>query len=477
MSNVRRGSGGTAALRGSGPCCRGGIDAPHAGGYTNRNFGARFPAFPAQGRFLMLDLKLLQKQPEVVAAALAARHSAISLDEFLDLDRRRRAALAEVEALKSKRNTESAEVARRKKAGEDASDLVAELGVLSDRIKALDVEAEALKDEVAAWMLNVPNIPDASVPVGKDETENVEVRRWGEQPKFSFPPKEHWELGAALDGLDFERAGRLAGARFSVSRGWAARLERALMNFYLDVQTTEFGHTEILPPFMVNRATMQGTGQLPKFAEDLFKIENWDHYLIPTAEVPLTNLHAGEVLDEAELPIQYTAGTPCFRSEAGSYGKDTKGLIRQHQFIKVEMVHFAHPGRSWEQLETMRRYAETLLERLELPYRTITLCTGDMGFCSAKTYDLEVWLPGQNTYREISSCSNCTDFQARRANIRFRPKGGGKPEFVHTLNGSGLPTGRSFVAVVENYQQEDGSIRIPEALQPYMDGLKVIRPK
>lgn len=249
------------------------------------------------------------------------------------------------------------------------------------------------------------------------------------------------------------------------------------MNFYLDVQTTEFGHTEILPPFMVNRATMQGTGQLPKFAEDLFKIENWDHYLIPTAEVPLTNLHAGEVLDEAELPIQYTAGTPCFRSEAGSYGKDTKGLIRQHQFIKVEMVHFAHPGRSWEQLETMRRYAETLLERLELPYRTITLCTGDMGFCSAKTYDLEVWLPGQNTYREISSCSNCTDFQARRANIRFRPKGGGKPEFVHTLNGSGLPTGRSFVAVVENYQQEDGSIRIPEALQPYMDGLKVIRPK
>lgn len=425
----------------------------------------------------MLDLKLLQKQPEVVTAALAARNSAISMDEFLAMDNRRRAALAEVETLKNRRNTESAEVARRKKAGEDATDLMTELGALSDRIKTLDAEAEAVKAEEQGWLLSVPNIPDASVPVGKDETENVEVRRWGEQPKFSFPPKEHWELGATLGGLDFERAGKLAGARFSVSRGWAARLERALLNFFLDVQTTEFGHTEILPPFMVNRATMQGTGQLPKFAEDLFKIENWDHYLIPTAEVPLTNLHAGEVLEEAQLPIQYTAGTPCFRSEAGSYGKDTKGLIRQHQFIKVEMVHFAHPGRSWEQLETMRRYAETLLERLELPYRAITLCTGDMGFSAAKTYDLEVWLPGQNAYREISSCSNCTDFQARRANIRYRPKGGGKPEFVHTLNGSGLPTGRSFVAVVENYQQEDGGIRIPAVLQPYMGGLKEIRPE
>lgn len=422
----------------------------------------------------MLDLKLLQKDPETVAAALKARNSSISMDEFLDMDKRRRAALAEVESLKSRRNTESTEVARRKKAGEDTAELVAELGELSDKIKALDAEAEAIKEEVYQWMLSVPNIPDASVPVGKDETENVEVHRWGDQPKFSFPVKEHWELGAALGGLDFERAGKLAGSRFSVSRGAIARLERALFNFYLDTQTQEFGHTEIMPPYMVNRATMQGTGQLPKFEEDLFKIQGWDHYLIPTAEVPLTNLHAGEVLDEADLPIKYTAGTPCFRSEAGSYGKDTKGLIRQHQFIKVEMVHFAHPSRSWEQLETMRRYAEMLLERLELPYRAITLCTGDMGFGSAKTYDLEVWLPGQNTYREISSCSNCTDFQARRANIRFRPKGGGKPEFVHTLNGSGLPTGRSLVAVMENYQQEDGSIRVPDVLQPYMGGLKVI---
>ena len=425
----------------------------------------------------MLDLKLLQKLPEVVAKALADRHSAISIDEFLELDARRRAALTEVETLKSKRNSESAEVARMKRAGEDASALLAELGKLSDRIKELDAETSEIKEKVYQWMLRVPNIPDASVPVGLDERDNPELHRWGTPREFDFPVKQHFEVGAAKTGLDFERGAKLAGSRFCVSHGVFARMERALMNFYLDTQTTEFGATEILPPFMVNAATMQGTGQLPKFAEDLFKIENWDHYLIPTAEVPLTNLHAGEVLDEAELPIQYTAGTPCFRSEAGSYGKDTKGLIRQHQFIKVEMVHFAHPGRSWEQLETMRRYAETLLERLELPYRTITLCTGDMGFCSAKTYDLEVWLPGQNTYREISSCSNCTDFQARRANIRFRPKGGGKPEFVHTLNGSGLPTGRSFVAVVENYQQEDGSIRIPEALQPYMDGLKVIRPK
>ncbi len=424
----------------------------------------------------MLDLKLLQKQPEVVAAALAARRSPIKIEEFLDMDGRRRAALAEVEALKSRRNSESAEVARRKKAGEPCDALVAELGALSDRIRELDVTADELKSAVETWMLHVPNVPDASVPVGKDETENVEVRRWGDIPAFSFTPREHWDLGAALNGLDFERAGRLSGARFAVSRGWAARLERALLNFYLDVQTREFGHTEIQPPVLVTRDTMRGTGQLPKFAEDLFKIEGWEHFLIPTAEVPLTNLHAGEVLDEADLPILYTAGTLCFRSEAGSYGKDTRGLIRQHQFTKVEMVHFAHPERSWEQLETMRRFAETLLEKLELPYRTITLCTGDMGFSSAKTYDVEVWLPGQNTYREISSCSNCTDFQARRANIRFRPKGGGKPEFVHTLNGSGLPTGRSLVAVIENGQREDGSIRLPAALWPYMDGLKEIRP-
>ncbi len=424
----------------------------------------------------MLDLKLLQKHPEVVAKALADRHSSISVDEFLELDARRRAALTEVETLKSKRNAESAEVARKKRAGEDASELVAELGKLSDRIKELDAETYEIKEKVYQWMLRVPNIPDASVPVGVDENDNPELHRWGTPREFTFPVKQHFEVGAAQKGLDFERGAKLAGSRFCVSHGVFARLERALMNFYLDTQTTEFGATEILPPFMVNAATMQGTGQLPKFEEDLFKMPAWDYYLIPTAEVPVTNLHAGEILEEDQLPLRYTAGTPCFRSEAGSAGKDVRGLIRQHQFIKVEMVRFAHPDKSWEELEHMRRCAEILLEKLELPYRTITLCTGDMGFGSAKTYDVEVWLPGQNSYREISSCSNCVDFQARRANIRFRPKGGGKPEFVHTLNGSGLPTGRSLVAIIENYQQEDGSIVIPQVLRPYMGGLEVITP-
>ena len=424
----------------------------------------------------MLDLKLLQKQPEVVAKALADRHSSISVDEFLELDARRRAALTEVETLKSRRNAESAEVARKKRAGEDASELVAELGKLSDHIKELDAEVSDIKEKVYQWMLSVPNIPDASVPVGLDENDNPELHRWGTPREFPFPPRQHFEVGAARTGLDFERGAKLAGSRFCVSHGVFARLERALMNFYLDTQTTEFGATEILPPFMVNAATMLGTGQLPKFEEDLFKMPAWDYYLIPTAEVPVTNLHAGEILEEDQLPLRYTAGTPCFRSEAGSAGKDVRGLIRQHQFIKVEMVRFAHPDKSWEELENMRRCAEILLEKLELPYRTITLCTGDMGFGSAKTYDVEVWLPGQNTYREISSCSNCVDFQARRANIRFRPKKGGKPEFVHTLNGSGLPTGRSLVAVIENYQQEDGSIVIPKVLRPYMGGLEVITP-
>lgn len=424
----------------------------------------------------MLDLKLLQKHPEVVAKALADRHSNISVDDFLKLDERRRAALTEVETLKSKRNAESAEVARMKRSGEDASALVAELGKLSDRIKELDAETSEIKEQVYQWMLRVPNIPDSSVPVGLDENDNPELHRWGTPREFTFPIKQHFEVGAAQKGLDFERGAKLAGSRFCVSHGVFARMERALMNFYLDTQTTEFGATEILPPFMVNAATMQGTGQLPKFEEDLFKMPAWDYYLIPTAEVPVTNLHAGEILEEDQLPLRYTAGTPCFRSEAGSAGKDVRGLIRQHQFIKVEMVRFAHPDKSWEELEHMRRCAEILLEKLELPYRTITLCTGDMGFGSAKTYDVEVWLPGQNSYREISSCSNCVDFQARRANIRFRPKGGGKPEFVHTLNGSGLPTGRSLVAIIENYQQEDGSIVIPEVLRPYMGGLKIITP-
>ena len=423
----------------------------------------------------MLDLKVLQKNPEIVAAALAKRHSPLSMTTFEELDNRRRSLIAEVEALKAERNRASAEVARLKRAGENADALIASLSELPARISALDGAMAEVKTELDAWMLTVPNIPDASVPEGKDENDNVEVNRWGQPRDFDFPIKEHWDLGTSLGGLDFERGGKLAGSRFTVSWGWAARLERALGNFYLDCHMAE-GRTEIMPPLMVNRKTMQGTGQLPKFEEDLFRLPDWGYYLIPTAEVPITNLHADEILEESQLPLRYCAQTPCFRSEAGGAGKDTRGLIRQHQFTKVEMVYFAHPDDSFNCLEEMRRSAEQLLERLELPYRTIVLCSGDMGFSACKTYDVEVWLPGQNTYREISSCSNCLDFQARRANIRFRPNGGGKPEFVHTLNGSGLPTGRSLVAVLENYQQKDGSIVIPRALVPYMNGLEVIEP-
>ncbi|MDL2307533.1 serine--tRNA ligase [Desulfovibrio sp. OttesenSCG-928-C06] len=426
----------------------------------------------------MLDLKLLQKEPEVVEKALADRNSDMKVADFQAIDERRRALLGEVEVLKSERNKASAEIAKIKREGGDASELMKNTGDLGDRIKKLDLETEEAKNALNDWMMRAPNIPHSSVPVGRSEDDNVEVSRWGEPPKFDFAPREHWDIGAlgklAGGGLDFERAGKLTGSRFNVSWGWAARLERALVNFFLDTQTGEHGYTEVLPPQIVNRKTMTGTGQLPKFEEDLFKLENWEYYLIPTAEVPLTNLHADEVLEEKDLPRAYAAQTACFRSEAGSYGKDTRGLIRQHQFTKVEMVRFAHPEKSYDDLELMRSHAESLLRRLELPYRVITLCTGDMGFGATKTYDLEVWLPGQNTYREISSCSNCGDFQARRANIRFRPANGGKPEFVHTLNGSGLPIGRTMVAIIENGQQADGSFRIPEALQPYMGGVKVI---
>jgi seryl-tRNA synthetase len=424
----------------------------------------------------MLDLKLLQHNPEIVRNALLARRSDITVDAFEELDSRRRAMLTEVERLKNERNQASSEVARRKRQGESVDSLIAELGLLSDRIKALDAATEEVKAAQAAWMLTVPNVPHSSVPVGRSEEDNAEARRWGQPRTFDFAVREHWELGAALGGLDFERGGKLAGARFAVLHGWAARLERALASFFLDIQTRVNRRTEIAPPFIVNSAAMTGTGNLPKFAADLFKLENWDYYLIPTAEVPVTNLHAGEILPASALPLLYVAHTPCFRSEAGSYGKDTRGLIRQPQFNEVEMVTFSHPDASYDDLETMRRGAEDLLERLELPYRTVVLCTADMGFASAKTYDVEVWLPGQNTYREISSCSNCEAFQSRRANIRFRPEGGGKPEFVHTLNGSGLPTGRTLVAVLENGQQKDGSIVLPKALAPYMGGMEVIEP-
>ena len=423
----------------------------------------------------MIDLKLAQKQPEIVEKALAERHSKLDMREFRALDERRRALLAEVEALKSQRNAASDEVAAIKRAGGDASDRFAALGELSERIKALDAEVARVKAEEEAWLLSVPNLPDASVPLGADETENVEVARHGTPRSFDFPPQEHGELGARLGGLDFARAAKLTGSRFVVERGWAARLDRALVNFFLDQHTKNEGYIEVSPPYMVNRATMTGTGQLPKFEEDLFRLRDWDYYLIPTAEVPLTNLHAGETLDEGDLPLAYCAATPCFRSEAGSAGKDTRGLIRMHQFTKVEMVRFAHPDDSMAQLERMTGHARHLLELLELPYRVITLCTGDLGFGAAKTYDVEVWLPAQNTYREISSCSNCADFQARRANIRFKPKGG-KAAFVHTLNGSGLPTGRTMAALLENGQQKDGSVVLPRVLVPYMDGVEVIEP-
>lgn len=423
----------------------------------------------------MIDLKLAQRQPEIVEKALSERQSRLDMREFRALDERRRALLAEVEALKNTRNAASDEVATIKRAGGNASDRFAALGELSERIRALDADVAQVKAEEEAWLLSVPNLPDASVPVGTDETENVEVTRWGTPRAFDFPPVEHGELGIRLGGLDFARAAKLTGSRFVVERAWAARLERALVNFFLDQHTKNEGYIEISPPYMVNRATMTGTGQLPKFEEDLFKLRDWDYYLIPTAEVPLTNLHAGETLDEADLPLAYCAATPCFRSEAGSAGKDTRGLIRMHQFTKVEMVRFAHPDDSFNQLEHMTDNARHLLELLELPYRVITLCTGDLGFSAAKTYDVEVWLPSQNTYREISSCSNCTDFQARRANIRFKPKGG-KAAWIHTLNGSGLPTGRTIAALLENGQQKDGSVILPKALVPYMDGMELIEP-
>jgi len=425
----------------------------------------------------MLDLKFVRKSPETVKDALRKRNMDLDLDAFQAIDAKRREYLQEVEDLKSRRNEVSKQIGQRKKNGEDAEDLIQAMGEAAERIKELDALAKEAETEVQDWMLSLPNIPDTSVPDGEDDADNEELRTWGALPTFSFLPKEHWELGVQLSGLDFERAAKLTGSRFAVYWGWAAKLERALAQFMLDIQTTEHDYTEVMPPVIVNSQTMRGTGQLPKFEEDLFKLEGWEYYLIPTAEVPLTNLHAGEVLDEQDLPRGYAAFTPCFRSEAGSYGKDTKGLIRQHQFNKVELVRFAHPDHSFEELENLLGHAETVLKRLELPYRVVTLCGGDIGFSAVKTYDLEVWLPGQDTYREISSCSNCGDFQARRAGIRFKRAGAKKAEFLHTLNGSGLAVGRTLVAVLENYQQEDGSVAIPEALKPYMGGLERITPK
>ena len=381
----------------------------------------------------MFDLKLVQREPDRVAAMLAARGSQLDVNTFTTLDAQRRALLQEVETLKSERNKASAEVAKRKRAGEDASDLMSRLSSAGERIKELDQQAAELSSSVQEWLLSIPNMLHESVPFGKNEDDNPVVATWGDKPVFDFPPLEHLELGTRLGGLDFERAAKLSGARFAVSFGWAAKMERALASFMLDLAINEHGYTEVSPPAIVNRETMTGTGQLPKFAEDLFKLENREQYLIPTAEVPVTNLHRDETLTEDQLPVTYAAFTPCFRSEAGSYGKDTKGLIRLHQFNKVELVRFAHPERSYEELEKLRGHAEEVLRRLNLHYRVITLCSGDLGFSAAKTYDLEVWLPGQNKYREISSCSNFEDFQARRANIRFKPATGKKAIYCHTL--------------------------------------------
>ncbi len=425
----------------------------------------------------MLDLKLVRDNLELVRARLRDRGVAIDFGEFLAADEARRRLLTEVEQLKHRRNTVSEEVGRRKKGGEDAGPLIAEMREAGDRIKALDQTVKDSEEQIQRLLLTVPNLAHASVPVGPDGGGNLEVRRWGEPRRFDFTPKPHWEIGEALGLLDFERASRMAQARFVVLTGMGARLERALVNFMLDLHTKEHGYTEIFPPLLVNAAAMTGTGQLPKFAEELFKTQDESLYLIPTAEVPVTNLHREEILPPGRLPLSYVAFTPCFRREAGSYGKDTRGLIRQHQFNKVELVKFAEADRSYEALEQMTRDAETVLQRLGLPYRVVLLCTGDMGFSAAKTYDLEVWLPGQSApgaYREISSISNCETFQARRASIRYRTGPKTPAEYAHTLNGSGVAVGRTVVAILENYQEADGSVRVPEALRPYLDGLERI---
>jgi seryl-tRNA synthetase len=387
---------------------------------------------------------------------------------FRDLDARRRQAITAAETLKAERNKKSEEVGRRKRAGEDAAALMEETKSLREEGERQEKLAAQLEEELRTVMSQIPNLPHSSVPVGRTEHDNVEARRWGAPPKFSFTAKPHWELGEQLGVLDLGRAAKLSGARFAVYWGQGAKLERALASFMLDLHTGEHGYTEVLPPYMVNSASMYGTGQLPKFAGDSFKIQDHDLWMIPTAEVPLTNLYRDETLDESQLPLSVTGYTPCFRSEAGSYGKDVRGIIRQHQFQKVELVKFSHPERSYDDHEQLTRHAEIVLQRLGLHYRVVTLCTADMGFSSAKTYDIEVWLPGQKLFREISSCSNFESFQARRANIRFRSPTKKKTEFVHTINGSGLAVGRTWLAVLENYQQEDGSVLIPEALRPYM---------
>jgi seryl-tRNA synthetase len=421
----------------------------------------------------MHDLSFFRNNFDRIAERLSARSNPPNLESFRELDRQRRAAISQTEPLKARRNSVSGEIGQLKRSGADTSEIQKEMRALGDEIARLDKEAAALDDQFRDLLTGVPNVPHESVPVGRDSDENVEVRRCGEPPEFTFEPQAHWDLGPNLGILDFERAAKITGARFALYMGFGAKLERALINFMLDVHTREHGYTEVLPPFLVNSESLYGTGQLPKFKEDLFKIEGHDLWLIPTAEVPVTNIFRKETLDESALPVSFCAYTPCFRSEAGSYGRDVRGIIRQHQFQKVELVKFARPDQSYDELERLTADAEDILKRLKLPFRTVVLCTGDMGFSSAKTYDIEVWLPGQNGFKEISSCSNFEAFQARRAEIRYRA--GKKSELVHTLNGSGLAVGRTWLAIIENYQQKDGSVVVPEALRPYLD-TEVIRP-
>jgi len=424
----------------------------------------------------VLDIKFIRNNLDFVRGKMAARQAAVDLDRFQALDVCRRDLLQEVESLRNERNIVSRSIGEKKKQKEDTDALMSRMTAVSARIKELDETLQETETELTGIALSMPNIPHASVMCGADAAANPVLRTWGEKPTLAFTPRPHWEIGETLGILDFTRGAKIAGARFTLYRGLGATLERALINFMLDLHTAEHGYTEILPPFLVNRESMTATGQLPKFAEDLFKIEGMDYFLIPTAEVPVTNIHRDEILEEGELPLSYAAWSTCFRAEAGSYGKDTRGLIRQHQFNKVELVKFATPETSYDELEKLTADAEEILKKLQLPFRTVSLCTGDLGFSAAKTYDLEVWLPGQETYREISSCSNFEDFQARRAAIRFRRRENGKVELVHTLNGSGLAVGRTLVAILENGQQADGSVVIPEALRPYMKGIDRIAP-
>ncbi len=426
----------------------------------------------------MLDIKLIRERPDWVKERLSTRGEEYPVDEVLELDKKRRELIQRVESLRHIRKEKSDLIGRLKKQGknEEAQELAQEVKNLGNELRSLEETLREVESRLKHLLSILPNIPHESIPIGEDEKDNVVVKRWGEPPEFEFEPKPHWEIGETLGILDFERAGKITGSRFVVYWKEGALLERALINFMLDLHIKKHGYKEVLPPFIVNETSMFSTGQLPKFKEDLFKLEDWDYYMVPTAEVPVTNLHRDEILPEDVLPLYYTAYTPCFRAEAGAHGRDTRGIVRQHQFNKVELVKFVKPENSYEELESLLLDAEEVLQLLGLHYRVVVLCTGDLGFAASKTYDIEVWAPGQNRYVEISSCSNFEDFQARRANIRYRPKQGGKPRFVHTLNGSGLAVGRTLMAILENYQQKDGSVIIPEVLHPYTNGIKVIKP-